>query len=245
MNLIGTDKPRISLITGFFILGLLISTSFFSKEEFKRRLPDYRKQTLLVSIKELEKERDYLKRSITSLRVRVELYENEAAATEGNLSSFSKEHESLKAAAGLTPLVGRGLEITLADSPTFPELENPNNYIIHDYDLRTVVAALLKGSPKGIAINDERLVETSAIRCAGSTIMVNSTRISTPYSILVLGDQVALKEALDLDPAFSQLQRGYAKTFGLVINVKNRNKIVLPAYRGGVLLEHAKMESES
>ncbi|MDI6799157.1 MAG: DUF881 domain-containing protein [Actinomycetota bacterium] len=239
------EKAKLSLIVGFFLLGLLISTSFYSQEAFKRGLPDYRKQTLLDSIKELEKEKEVFKANIINLRDKVETYEREAAATGGSLATFSKESEDLKEAAGLTLVSGSGLEITLADSPSFPEYENPNNYIIHDYDLRTAVNALLKGNPKGIAINDERLVATSSIRCAGSTIMVNSTRISTPYTIFAVGDPQRLKESLELDLAFSQLSKDYAESFGLLVNVKRRAKITLPAYKGRLLLEHAKTKGES
>lgn len=239
------EKAKLSLIVGFFLLGLLISNSFYSQEAFKRSLPDYRKQTLLDSIKELEKEKEVLKTNIISLRDKVETLEREAAATEGSLATFSKESEYLKEAAGLTPVSGSGVEITLADSPSFPEYENPNNYIIHDYDLRTAVNALLKGNPKGIAINDERLVATSSIRCAGSTIMVNSTRISSPYTIFTVGDPQKLMESLEPDLAFRQLSKGYAESFGLLVNVKRRAKITLPAYDGRLLLEHAKMEGES
>ncbi len=239
-----TEKAQISLLAGFFILGLLLSTSFYSQKEFKRNLPDYRKQTLVDSIKELEAEKETLKSSIALLRKRVDLYEKEAAATEGSLTSFINESKALKETAGLTELTGKGLEITLADSPTLPEFENPNNYIIHDYDLRTVLGALIKGGPKGVAINGERIVETTSIRCAGSTIMVNSTRISTPYLIYVIGHQERLREALAEDPAFQQLSTDYAESFGLTVNVKNRNKITLPSFEGRVLLEHAKSKGE-
>ena len=50
--------------------------------------------------------------------------------------------------------------------------ENPNLYIIHDDDLLRVINELRAAGAEGIAINGERIVAMSEIRCAGPTLSV-------------------------------------------------------------------------
>ncbi len=233
-------KWNISLVIGFMVLGLLLSTSFYSKQYFEETSSESRKRDLMISVKELEKERERLKNGLIELRSSAENYERRAAANEGMFSSFVKENEELKKAVGLTSLDGPGVEVILADSAQFPETENPNNYIIHDYDLRMVVNALVNGGSEAICINGQRLVSTSAIRCAGNTVMVNSTRLSSPYKIQAIGNPDRLLEILQEDEGFTQLSQGYAKAFGLVVTLDKLSELKLLPYEGSLRLEYVK-----
>ena len=232
-------KWRTSLIMGFIILGILLSTSFYAQQKFHETGPASRKENLMNSVEELERERERLKEELMELRKETEDYEKRAAANEGILTSFTQENEELKKAAGLTGLKGPGVEVTLADSVQLPEFENPNNYIIHDYDLRLAVNALLNGGAQGVDINGQRLISTSAIRCAGNTVMINSTRLSSPYKIKAVGDQDRLLKMLQEDDGFVQLSQGYAKTFGLIVKIDKLSELRLSPYEGSLRLKYA------
>jgi len=240
----GTTNRSISFVIGFMILGLLLSTSFYSQQRVMKPEVESRKEDLMNSVKDLESEREHLKDKLSKLRAEVENYEKQAAANEGVLVSFTQESEELKEAAGLTSLKGSGVEVVLADSTQFPELENPNNYIIHDYDLHVAVNALINGGAKGIDINGQRLVSTSAIRCAGNTIMVNSTRLTSPYKIRAIGNPDRLFNTLREDEGFSQLSGGLAKAFGLVVQVNKLSELTLASYKGRIQLEYARAVKE-
>ncbi|MDO8885314.1 DUF881 domain-containing protein [Candidatus Oleimmundimicrobium sp.] len=237
-------KWRISLMVGFIVLGILLATSFYSQQKFKETGPSSRKEGLMESVEALEVERERLKNELSKTRKEVEDYEKQAAANEGILTSFTQENEELKKAAGLTYLTGTGVEITLADSSQLPEFENPNNYIIHDYDLRLAVNALLSGEARGIDVNGQRLISTSAIRCAGNTVMINSTRLSSPYKIKAIGEQDRLLKALQEDEGFAQLLQSYAKAFGLIVKVDKISELRLPSYKGSLHLEYAESVGE-
>ena len=70
--------------------------------------------------------------------------------------------------------------------------------MVHDSDLRSVVNELFSAGAEAIAINDQRLVANSSIRCVGPTVLVNSERLAPPYKIAAIGKPDVLQSALDM-----------------------------------------------
>src|SRR5207237_722849 len=69
--------------------------------------------------------------------------------------------------------------------------------ICHSTDLTDIVNTAWKGGAEAIAINDERIVNSSSVYCVGSTIMVNGTLMSPPFNVTVIGPQNAPLGAFD------------------------------------------------
>ena len=96
--------------------------------------------------------------------------------------------------------------------------------IVHDFDIRDIVNELFAAGAAGIAVNDQRLVATSSIRCAGPIILVNHKPIAVnPVTISAIGDPEVLASSLDLIQAEYQLS-------GIRFEVEELDKITLPAY---------------
>ena len=79
--------------------------------------------------------------------------------------------------AGLTPVQGPGVVVTLRDSKkpfprNMPQGMAPPS-IIHDSDINQVVNELKAAGAEAIAVNDQRLVATSSVRTAGPTVLIN------------------------------------------------------------------------
>ena len=84
---------------------------------------------------------------------------------------YAREIVRLKAFAGDFEMHGKGIKLVLDDSKIASKPgENPNLYIIHDDDLLRVINELRAAGAEAIAINGERLVAMSEIRCAGPTL---------------------------------------------------------------------------
>lgn len=71
---------------------------------------------------------------------------------------------------GITNLVGQGIEMTITDNPTatsetIPIFDDISRYIVHDADIRALVNELKNAGAEAISINDQRLVNTTAITC--------------------------------------------------------------------------------
>lgn len=237
---------RVNLALTFIliILGLLLSTSFYSRQKTIRTNPISRKNELIEVIGDLEKKRDSLKLKLDDLRKKVSSYEKRAAFNEGELKSFNADLSKLKKKAGLTTIEGKGLKVTLSDNPKVPPGKDPNNYIIHDYDLRAVVNALWQGEAEAIAVNNQRLTSFSAIRCVGTTILTNFVRLATPYEIKALGDPNKLEKSLKENKQVTLLLNNYAKTYGLKVSIKKVKNLEIPTYKGSLKVEYAQATSE-
>jgi uncharacterized protein YlxW (UPF0749 family) len=143
--------------------------------------------------------------------------------------------------AGLLPVQGLGIIVTIDDSkrPTKPG-ENPNLYLIHDDDILKVINELWAAGAEAMSINDQRLIASSEIRCAGPTLSVNNTRYSPPYEIRAIGDPQTLESAL-------RLRGGVVETlqfWGIQVSVKRENVVKVPAYKGVFRFQYAKPYKE-
>jgi uncharacterized protein YlxW (UPF0749 family) len=237
---LNVPKGHISLAFVLVILGLLLSTSFSTHQQLGNNTTDLRKKGLIEVVKDLENDRDVLKDQLQILNKRIGKFEKKAASEEGILASFTTELESQKLAAGFWPVTGPGVEVTLGDSLQIPTGKDPNNYIIHDYDLRVVVNALWAGGAEAISINGQRLISTSSIRCAGNTILVNYTRLASPYKIKAIGNPSKLIGSLNNNYEVKPLFKGYAKALALRFDIEELSNQRIPAYVGRLGIEYAR-----
>ena len=117
-------------------------------------------------------------------------------------------------------MTGTGIEVNLYDA----ELGMGSEQIVHDFDIRDIVNELFSAGAAGVAINDQRLIATSSIRCAGPVILVNQQPIAVnPVTIRAVGDPEILLSSLDLIRAEYQ-------SIGIRFRIKTEEKLTLPAY---------------
>lgn len=232
---------HISLVLVSMVLGILLATSFNTQQKYREALDTPRKQDLIKTVQGLERERDRIRSEIEGNRKQLLEYEASVAKTQGERASYTKALENTRQAAGLDRVKGPGLIVTLGDSTQISNEGAPNNYVIHDYDLRTVVNSLWAGGAKAISINGHRLITTSSIRCAGPYVLVNSNRLSSPFKIRAVGNVEKLKSTLHEDVRTEQLLNDIAKLYSLVAIVEESKEIVISGYTGGLLIENARV----
>jgi uncharacterized protein YlxW (UPF0749 family) len=231
-----TRTHYLSLTVVAFLLGLFAVLAYRTDIGVSAPLAGEDRHAQLVQVAaDIELNKRALEETILDLRRQVSELERRSADTEGLASSYSSQLDHLSMLAGLVPVTGNGVVVTLADNPSPPEDgADPNNYIIHDYDIRAVVNALYAGGAEAIAVSQQRLVQSSAIRCVGTTVLVNNTRVGSPFVIMALGDGKALAAALQKDADALLLITQYARTFGLKVSIKQAGDVRLPAYGGSV-----------
>jgi len=192
-----------------------------------------RQEELIQVIQDLEARRDSLEQSLASLRLEIAGLDRRAASSKGLAAEFAVQTERLSMAAGLLPVEGPGLQITIADNPRPQERDlDAEGAIVHDYDLRALVNALWLGGAEAVSVGGERLTQFSAIRCVGATILVNTTRVASPFVIEAIGDPEILGAALQAEPESRALITDYVKRYGLKLSVQKSQRLEIPAYRG-------------
>ena len=133
----------------------------------------------------------------------LKLEKQRTKATENDTSSTEKETElkTGEAILGTTEVSGKGVIIVLNDNQTVSTetlgiTEDASTYIVHDEDLLNVVNELKNAGAEAISINDQRIVSTSSIVCAGNIIRVNGEKVGAPFTIKAIGNQDDLYYAL-------------------------------------------------
>lgn len=190
---------------------------------------------LVLVVQELEADRESLEAHVAESRRALGELERRSAAARGLRDQFIARADTLQMEAGLVAVRGPGLRVTISDNAQPPEnASDPGNYIVHDYDLRVIVNALWAGGAEAIAINGERLTVMSAIRCVGTTVLVNSKRVTSPFVVDAIGDGERLMAALTSDADALALTAEQVAAFGLGYSAEPLTALRIPAY-GGVL----------
>ncbi len=179
-----------------------------------------------------------LRADIRDLQSQIE--QMSAGLGDAELRRVRRQVAGIEAAAGLTPVAGPGLIVTLDDSPLEdpPEGIDANQLVVHQQDIQAFVNALWSGGATAISLQDQRLVSTTGVKCVGNTVVLQGVPYSPPYRIEAVGDPDALYAALDSSPSV-QNYRDYVEFVDLGLLVETADDLDVPAYEGRTALEYA------
>lgn len=191
------------------------------------------------TIDRLEAEQVQLKKQISDLRARTTAEQQQLSRSESATMNLGKALAEQRALAGTVAVRGNGIVILLDDSTnrTILPSDDPDNYIVHEYQIRDIVNLLWGSGASAIAVNGERFVNSTSVYCVGSTILINDTRTSPPYHILAIGDTSRMQQALDDGNTLRDL-KARVQAYGLVLKVIKTGTITVPAFDGSVEMKH-------
>ncbi len=139
---------------------------------------------------------------------------------ENMVIELQNELELIQIEAGYKPLIGEGIVIRLFDA----DGGYRNEHIVHDTDIQRVVNDLFAAGALGLEIGGQRLINTSSIRCAGPTILVNHRPITVnPITIKAVGQPLILKGALEMI-------QNELKAFGVRLEIEEMELLALTKY---------------
>ncbi len=144
----------------------------------------------------------------------------------GRFTATEKERATAEM-AGLTEVEGAGVVITITDAAGGSSGDiSVERLIVHERDLVRLRNELFAGGAKAVSINGERLIATTAIRCAGPVIRINDAPTAPPYVIEAAGDPQVLKSAVTMmGGVFDLLTRE-----GLKVEIAVKSDLKIPAY---------------
>lgn len=149
-----------------------------------------------------------------------------------------------ESAGGTAALRGPGVQVTIDDSvplPPEPGMKDGAVNRVSDRDLQVAVNGLWAAGAEGIAINGVRLTSTSAIRTAGSAILVDFRPLSPPYVLSAIGPSDDLENA----PVTGETGEYLAKIssrFGIRVRAEAVEQITLPSRPASALREATRPE---
>lgn len=233
-------KISLTFIFAGLITGALISFQVKSAVPISSQFPAEELEAQRELIKSFSDEQSVLKSQIVSLRQQIEdnQKKNESFTKSSNLQILNE----LKQKIGLTEVSGEGVNIYLDDNAKADrETEKVDSEaLIHASDLRDIVNLLRTAKPQAIAINKQRVINTTAISAVGNSILINNSRLLPPFQISVVGDPGLIEQTLKISPLTKAfLER--KKKVGIVFNIEVLKEMSVPLYNGNFSLKYAKL----
>jgi uncharacterized protein YlxW (UPF0749 family) len=251
---LSSNSPVLPISLLAVVAGFLVSVAWrtndlrsgaggrFMDEEQRTRLmsgPVGQQEQLRKQQEEIQKLRDQL----TSLQ-------NAVATETGQAKALNETLQEAKKFAGLTELVGPGVEVTLSDAPMQPSIDAPGKFaspladeaVIHDKDVLKVVNELRAAGAEVIMVEDQRVVALTSFRCVGNTVLVNDQKYASPFRIRAIGSPKDLIGALKMPEGIYDELRSVSPN---MIKIASVDKLVAPAYAGSTSFRYAKDASST
>ncbi|WP_193104484.1 DUF881 domain-containing protein [Brachybacterium sp. FME24] len=188
---------------------------------------------------------------IDDLENRQEVLEGEIGDAQGEVldkadSGASERLAAYESAGAGVAMSGPGVVLSLDDSvplPSSPGVDEGTVNRVTDGDLQRAVNGLWAAGAEAIAVNGQRLSTSSAIRTAGSAVLVDFRPLSPPYGITALGDPETLRSAVDAGETGDYLSEISAR-FGIRTSWDAGEELTVPARAVGTLREASVLEPE-
>jgi uncharacterized protein YlxW (UPF0749 family) len=212
--------------------GVLFVTSAVNSEGTDLRPGRYTDLSSLVSAENREYEQ--LESRVQELTAQVDRLSGQVGSTETR--KLQQQVDQLREPAGLTPVTGPGLSVTLSDAPEDvinSSTQDIELLIVHQQDIQAVVNAMWAGGAEAVTIQGQRIVTTTGIKCEGNSVMLGGAVYPQPYVIEAIGDPGALEAAVLQDPWVGGFRRDASiPDVSVGFEMSTADQLDMPAYAG-------------
>ena len=227
-----SKSAKISIAIVSLVLGIMLAVQFKTTASNNAAQLPARVEDVAQQLNSVTQERDALAEEVVSLRAKLSnVRKNDEA-----MADLEDELQKTRMAAGTTAVEGPGIILTVNDIPRKTEVgQDPNDSIVHDSDLFTLVNDLKASGAEAISINDQRITAMSEIRCASTLILINTRRVGPPFVIKATGNPDMLESGVSISGGWLS----FMKQWGYQINLQKSEKVQIPAYKGPIRFEYS------
>lgn len=219
--------------------GMLFVTSFANSEGTDLRPGRYADMSSLVAAENRELEQ--LEGRVAEVGAEVERLTGQVGDSE--VKKLQERVAAMRAPAGLTPVTGPGLSVTLSDAPeeVINSSDQPLRFmVVHQQDIQAVVNAMYKGGAEAVTIQGQRVVSSTGIKCEGNAVMLGGQAYPQPYTIAAIGNTASLEAAVLQDDYLELYRRDAAlPDVSVGFDMTVAEQIDMPAYEGVTGLTYA------
>lgn len=230
-------RAHFSLALVSLLIGLLLAVQIRSTGNFSATVPDLRTSEMRVLLMDSIRQNQELQEDVDAMRVHLHQYEETLAKGEGALELLTADLDKARILAGVSAVEGPGVIVTMVDSrKVAAQGDDASVFIVHDEDILRLTNVLFAAGAEAVSVNDQRLLATSEIHCAGPSISINNTRIAAPFVITAIGDPEVMESSL-------RMRGGIIDTlnyFGIDVSVKRPTTVFVPGYARTFRFEWAK-----
>lgn len=215
------EEITISIVVGIVCI-LLVSVMFAQfrtvEETDITGIEVAREEELRTMIASWKAKYEETSQKVGETNQKINEYQEKAESVEETSNLLNEELEQTNMLVGKTDVNGEGVIV---------HLSNNENREIEENDLLYLINELRLAGAEAISINDKRIVNMTEIVSVGGTILINTERVTSPYTVKAIGDQKYLSSALSLKNS------GYIDKYtslGKTISMTTEKNIKILAY---------------
>ena len=219
------------------VLGLFIAfqMKFIQVTYLNGATPTQKTTEILNELVAIKEERKALIEEVEDLERQLYIIQESASEESAVVKNLTEEMNKFKTFAGLTKVAGEGVIITLDNPPTDSSFPSDVN-IVYDYRLvLELINELNSAGAEAISINEQRMINSTEIRFAGTQVNVNTIPISTPFIIKAIGNSGTLEGALN--QRFGIISN--LRDSGYYVEVKRVDIMEIGAFNGTIRFRYA------
>lgn len=228
---------QVTLSAALLALGFLVAAQVAS-EGPRVRYSTEERAPLIETALGLQAQQEAFQAEILALRQRIATLETQGSGEAEGLRRLYAQLEEARIAAGLIAVAGPGVAFRFEDGTLGVDA------LVTARDVRVLVQELWLAGAEGIAVNDERIVGTSAVLDIGGSILVNSAYLAPPYTVTAIGP-ADLYQRMLASASFVEYVQTRIEPAGISLGVAEPESVELPAFAGTVSVRYAAPAGES
>lgn len=209
-----------------FIFSMIISAQLNTVGNTDVISNGMREADLLAELSQTKTVYEDLKEDYEKSQEIVNEYKTQESSRDVLVASITEELDKANVLAGLVDVKGEGVVITIEDSNSTSIDLTVEAGLVHDTDLYAIINELRAAGAEAMSLNGQRIIVSTAIRCVGPTIQVNSVKVATPFYIKAIGNSSYLESALNIKGGIVDSLRSY----GIQIKVEKQEDILIEKY---------------
>lgn len=142
--------------------------------------------------------------------------------------------------ASTLPVAGPAMRVVLTDAPAdvAPAGVSDDALVVHQQDIQAVINALWAGGAEAMAVQGQRIIATTGIKCVGNSVVLHGIPYAPPYVIEAIGPQDQMEAALEAAPAVG-IYKQYVEAYGLGYAQSRVDDLELAPFTGSFGINHA------
>jgi uncharacterized protein YlxW (UPF0749 family) len=172
-------------------LGFLVVVQLRSQAAVARTLAAQDDTSVALLINDLNRANNQLLQQGAALAQQEAQLRETLTAGGADAQAIQKELATLREINGALPVHGPGLQIRIQGT-------------IMDFELQDALNNLRNAGAEAIALNGQRIISSTPVQSRGDRLLINGQAVSSPLSLLVIGDPELLGPAADLSASSLQ-----------------------------------------
>jgi uncharacterized protein YlxW (UPF0749 family) len=200
--------PRLIVVSLIAVaLGFLLVVQLRSQAAVARTLAAQDDTSVALLINDLNRANNQLIQQGAALSLQEAQLREALTAGGADAQAIQKELTTLRAVNGEVPVHGPGLQIRIQGT-------------VMDFELQDALNNLRNAGAEAIALNGQRIISSTPVQSRGDSLLINGHAVSSPLSLLVIGDPEQLGPAADLSASSLQTR--------VQIQIQRHTEIAIP-----------------